>query len=111
MTESTILILLKEWWHVISGLVLVGWFMLVRIKRALFSNHPTHAQLADCKSEVTVGLKRLLMEHEQTEFDRIDRIDEQNRKAHEGIEHRLDRLDDKISDTTSEIIAILRTSK
>ncbi len=108
MLETT-LITVKEWWHVITGIFLGLWFGVRKLFSMILSRHPTHEQMEDCKQDISKSLRALLMEHEQDEFGRIDKIEAINQEQHQAIEHKLERLDDKLSDTTSEIIAILRS--
>ena len=106
--ETGIFYALKEWWHVITGMVIaIGWG-LVRIKRSITSAHPTHAELDSCKEDVHESLVQLLADHERTEFKKLEEQESLNNIAHERIHHKLERLEDRISDMTKELLETIR---
>jgi hypothetical protein len=69
----------KEYWHIITGVVLVTWFLLVRIKRTLFADYATVDQMFDCKNtileEVRMSARENVVTHSELKNLLIKHLD------------------------------------
>lgn len=63
-------IFVKDFWHVIVGIIAALLWALVRAKRSVFSDYVTNAQLRSCKDEIIV---------------RLDATDKENRRYYDEM--------------------------
>lgn len=70
---------LKDWWHVITGVLLVMSAFIIRLKRQIFASYPTHsemnAKLEACKNDIVAAQEDMEIRTEHQYKDLYKHID------------------------------------
>jgi hypothetical protein len=56
----------KEYWHIVTGVVLATWWLAVRIKRNLFKEYATIDMMYQCKNAILDEIKSTARENKDT---------------------------------------------
>ena len=107
---ASFLAFLKEWWHVLTG-ILAGLWWVVRgvrrnlreFKQSITKDHPTcddfdlyretmGSDMEDCRMTLLEQMKLLLQEHEQDEFARMETFEAANNSTHAALMKKQDEL-------------------
>lgn len=102
---------IKHNWYWLAG-AFIGLFYALRWSVVQYmKRHPTHDEMSECKEDIATRLKRVVMEHEQAEWERQDADKAENVEAHSRLFHLLERLEDKIMKLTEQVMENMRVRK